>query len=270
MTAYSPIAHRGPIPASIFDFKPEAVIAEIPNRQMVDSAYPLVPQHASDIILIYAGGDTPHPWTTAEILSMHARYRWPCWVRSNPERVNAGVDAALFAAWLHGHRVPIGTCVILDLETAVNTAYVNVFNLALRAAGYKVTKYGSQDFIWQNPKTDGGTFVALPGPNVLSTEGDTVARQYAFDGSFDLSVVKPQNVLPLWDTQPAPLLPKGPAMTPMPGRVSAKYGLGGAYPDAQGFLHQNFIGTDGSLWQWVQAKDGTWTQHHIGGVITWV
>jgi hypothetical protein len=177
------------------------------TRQMIDSAFPLGKTPPCDIILIYAGGDTPHPWTTAEILAMPSRYRWPCWVRSNPSQVNAGVDAALFAAWLHGHHVPQHTCVILDLETAVHAAYVNVFNLALRAAGYKVTKYGSQSTIWANPQTDGGTFVALPGhPNALSTEGDTVATQYAFEGGFDRSIVKDQADLPLWDTRP-PTLP---------------------------------------------------------------
>ncbi len=180
------------------------------TRQMIDSAFPLKNPPPSDVILIYAGGDTPHPWSTAEILAMPARYRWPCWVRSNPGQVNAGVDAALFAAWLHGHRVPQHTCVILDLETAVHVAYVNAFNLALRAAGYRVTKYGSQSTIWANPKTDGGTFVALPGPDVLTTEGDTVARQYGFEGGFDRSIVLGQAALPLWDTRPPKPEPPAP------------------------------------------------------------
>jgi hypothetical protein len=122
--------------------------------------------------------------------------------------VNASLDAAQFISWLYAHQVPKGTCVILDLEIAVDAPYVNVFNTELRAAGYKVTKYGSQNYIWENPKTDGGTYVALPGPNVLSTEGDTVARQYAFDGGYDLSIVEDQAVLPLWDARPP--VPVGP------------------------------------------------------------
>jgi hypothetical protein len=172
---------------------------------MIDSAFPLrapPPGGWRDIILIYAGGDTVHAWTTAEILGMPARYRWPCWVRSNPGQVNAAADATAFIIWLRSHGVPRGTCVILDLETAVNTAYVNTFNLALRAAGYKVTKYGSTSTIFQNPKTDGGTFVAAPGADVLTTVGDTVARQYGFEGSYDLSIVKDQAAVPLWDTRP--------------------------------------------------------------------
>jgi hypothetical protein len=175
------------------------------TRQMSDSAYPMKappPGGWRDIILIYAGGDTPHPWAPAEIAAMPSRYRWPCWVRSNPAQVNASTDAAQFLSWLRAHQVPTGTCVILDLETAVDTAYVNTFNLALRAAGWKVTKYGSQNYIWDNPKTDGGTFVALPGGNVLTTEGDTVARQYGFEGGYDLSITEDQDKLPLWDIHP--------------------------------------------------------------------
>lgn len=193
------------------------------TRWMVDSAFPLPKSptttpdgHTIEVVLIYAGGDTPHPWTTAEILAMPFRYRWPCWVRSNPQAVNAGTDAAMFVAWLHGHKVPQNTCVILDLETAVDTAYVNTFNAALSSAGWKVAKYGSQSTIWDNPKTNGGTYVAAPGSDVLTTEGDTVARQYDFAGGFDLSILKAQDTLPLWDTRPvAPPPPPAEAGQPV-------------------------------------------------------
>lgn len=184
-----------------------AEAATAPLRTMADSAFPgNVPRTVNgktpDIVLIYAGGDTPHPWSTPEILAMPERYRWPCWVRSNPAQVDPASDAAMFAAWLLSHRVPQQTAVILDLETAVNTGYVATFNLALREAGYRVTKYGSQSTIWRNPRTDGGTFLALPGKPELTGEGDEVARQYGFEGSYDVSVVLAS--VPLWDTRPPP------------------------------------------------------------------
>ena len=170
-------------------------------RTMVDSAYPLhAPPRICDIVLIYAGGDTIHPWTPAEIATMPERWRWPCFVRSNPAQCDPSADAGWFIHWLAARAVPRHTCVILDLETAVDATYVNAFNAQLRTAGYLVTKYGSQDFIWQNPKTDGGTFLALPGPAQLTGEGDEVARQYGFEGGYDLSVVLAS--LPLWDTRP--------------------------------------------------------------------
>jgi len=185
---------------------------------MVDSAFPLggpPPGGWPPVVLIYAGGDTPHPWSTAEIRAMPARYRWPCWVRSNPGQVSAVLDAAQFTAWLKIHGVPRGTSVILDLETAVNTGYVNAFNTALRAAGYKVAKYGSESAIWRNPRTDGGTYVAQPGSDVLTTQGDTVARQYGFAGGYDRSILLDQAGLPLWDTRaPAPPKPGPPPPPP--------------------------------------------------------
>jgi hypothetical protein len=175
------------------------------TRQMIDSAYPLKtqPQPLCDIVLIYAGGNTPHPWSKAEIAAQPNRYRWPCWVRSHPTLVDAARDAANCVAWLKDHNVPQHTAVILDLETAIDTRYVNTFNLALRAAGYRVTKYGSRSTIWKNPKTDGGTFVAWPGhPNEMDHTGDTVAVQYLFHGDYDKSIVLGQDKLPLWDTKP--------------------------------------------------------------------
>jgi hypothetical protein len=180
------------------------------TRWMVDSAFPLgkpptrTPDgHTIEVVLLYVGGDTPHPWTNADIAAMPFRYRWPCWVRSNPAGASEGtMEAGLFASWLHGHHVPMGTAVILDLETAVATAYVNAFNSALKLAGFKVTKYGSESTIWNNPPTSGGTFVAQPGSDVLTTTGDTVARQYDFLGGLDLSILKDQAALPLWDTNP--------------------------------------------------------------------
>lgn len=181
---------------------------------MVDSAFPLKappPGGWPPVILIYAGGDTPHPWTTTEILSMPARYRWPCWVRSNPSQVSALTDAAGFTLWLNTHKVPHGTCVILDLETAVDPAYVALFNTEMRAAGFRVTKYGSTSTIWKNPKTDGGTYIASSGPSELTGVGDEVARQYQFDNGYDRSVLLDQAELPLWDTHAVPPPPPPPA-----------------------------------------------------------
>lgn len=187
------------------------------TRQMSDSAYPMTappPGGWRNIILIYAGGDTVHPWSDKEIASMPSRYRWPCFVRSDPTQVSAAADASWMTAWLTAHHVPKGTCVILDLEVAVDGAYTGAFNLALRAAGYKVTKYGSGSVsgtgpIWGNPKTDGGTFIADPdGVDALPAFGDLVAKQYAFDGSYDLSKTLDQGALPLWDTKPP--APPGP------------------------------------------------------------
>lgn len=180
------------------------------TRTMVDSAWPLRNPPQTDIVLIYAGGDTPHPWTQAEIDAQPARYRWPCWVRSNPGQVNAAADAANCIKWLASHAVPRGTSVILDLETAVNGPYVSTFSTLVKAAGWLTTKYGSRSSIWRNPQTSGGTFLAEPGPPHMSTVGDTVATQWGYFGAYDMSWVKDQATIPLWDTRP----PQPPAPIP--------------------------------------------------------
>jgi hypothetical protein len=233
-------------------------------RSMKDSAYPTIAGPLTDIVLIYAGGDTPHPWSTADILGMPERYRFPCWVRSDPSSFNGAVEGAAFLAWLHGHSVPMNTCVILDLETAIDTTYVNAFNLTLKAGGFKLTKYGSSSTIWSNPKTDGGTFVADPtGTPHMDTTGDTIATQYAFDGAYDLSDVMDNTIVPLWDAHPPivvpPIIPPGVEM--MPGIyeyiVSVNKNANGGV-DVYGVAN-NDTATDASLYVTSTDSKGVWT-----------
>lgn len=183
-----------------FDWPEGLVLAAPPGYlDMVDSAFPIASPPKSDITLIYIGGDTPHPWTTAEVNTAASRtpLLWPCWVRSNPSQVNATSDANACVATLHAYGVPKGVNCILDLETAVDGGYVTLFNDVVTRAGYPVAKYGSSGFIWKNPKTSGGTFVASPGAVQPVTIGDAVATQYRFAGSFDLSWVK--DTVSLWE-----------------------------------------------------------------------
>jgi peptidoglycan hydrolase-like protein with peptidoglycan-binding domain len=183
------------------------------DRSMIDSAYPLHPEPVKDITLAYIGGDTPHSWTAAEIQALPSRWVWPCWVRSDPSLVTVAVDAAACIHRLHQLRVPHGTSVILDLETAVDGLFVDTFTAELKVAGYLVTKYGSMDFIFRNPETTCGTFVADPtgSPHMVSV-GDTVATQYAFLGTRDLSLVKDNATVPLWEINPVqPPPPPGPS-----------------------------------------------------------
>ena len=167
---------------------------------MRDTAFPNDSGPETDVMLIYVGGDTPHPWTDADIATMDEKYLFPTWVRSNPSGFSGAAEAATFAAWLHGHHATPGSTVCLDLETAVDAVYVDAFNLGMRAAGFKVCKYGSKGFIFGNPQTDGGTFVADPtGSPHMVTEGDTVATQWGFEGGFDMSLVK--DTVPLWQVR---------------------------------------------------------------------
>lgn len=176
------------------------------TKTMVDSAYP---QNfpVTDVVLIYAGGDTPHPWTDTEIAAQKARWRLPCWVRSNPQQVNVQGDIDGFVAWLQAHGVPKGSATLLDLETAVDAAYVNAFGAGLHAAGYLVLPYGSLSTIFGNPALDGVFTAHYTGaqhfcPGTIGTQwiDDTMLGK-----PWDLSVVA--DSVPLWDTQPPPVVP---------------------------------------------------------------
>lgn len=178
------------------------------TREMIDSAYPLHPEPHKPITLVYIGGDTPHAWTAAEIRALPSRWVLPTWVRSDPQDVNPAGDADACIARLRDLGVPKGTTVCLDLEVAINAGYVDTFNRLLTEAGYRVLKYGSGSrngtgFIWNNPKTSGGTFIAAPDhdPNIPNV-GDCVAVQYDFAGSYDLSTVKDQATVPLFEINP--------------------------------------------------------------------
>src|SRR5216117_1763143 len=113
-------------------------------RSMYDDAFPPSHPPGTDAVAFYIGGDTPHPWTDAEILRQSARYRLPIWVRSNPSGAAQGrAEGHVAADWAHAHKQPLGTCIALDLETAINGDYVKAFDSAVRSAGYKTLVYGS-------------------------------------------------------------------------------------------------------------------------------
>lgn len=203
-----------------------------------DAAYPNphgIP--GTQVVCIYIGGDTPHVWTDAEIAEQPEQYRLPIFVRSNPTQCDPHVDAAAAIAWLAAHAVPAGSAVSLDLETAIDAAYVSAFEALLTAAGYPVLPYGSASTLFSNPQ-GGGYFVAAPGATGLYAHAGVVATQYAYDGSYDLSFFA--DSLTLWQhpnaptPEPAPVpAPPAPAPAPRPTPPPVP-----AYPLAQGWFGQ--------------------------------
>lgn len=172
-------------------------------KTMYDDSTPPTHPPNTDAVAFYIGGDTPHKWTDAEIHRQTARYRLPIWVRSNPQSSVQGRAEGLTAVdWAIAHSQPVGTCIALDFETAVDASYVHAFDLALVTNGYKTLLYGSESAVLRNPKPSGGYWVALWDSHAALT-GGWAAKQYASDGmlgkSWDLSVVADST--PLWDTQ---------------------------------------------------------------------
>ena len=166
-----------------------------------DAAYPPSPPPATDVVCFYGGGDTPHVWTAAEIAVQPARYRLPIFVRSNPAQANATADASAFFNWLRSVGCPLGSCTVLDIETAIDVGYVSKFTAILRFIGYKVLLYGSASTLFANPRCD-GYFVALPGSTAIPPNCVGVQYGQGGGGAWDLDWFLP--TLHLWDTHPAP------------------------------------------------------------------
>lgn len=166
----------------------------------VDSAWPLANPPQADVTAFYIGGDTPHPWTDAEVAAIGTRYRVPIFVRSYPGDPVA--DGNWTVNWLAAHQVPKGTPVMLDLEMMVNAAYVTGYGAVVRAAGWLVLPYGSRSMVTQNPPLDG--YWTANWTNVAHIDPEAVATQYGSIADYDLSWIA--DSVPLWD-------PTGPTVT---------------------------------------------------------
>lgn len=168
---------------------------------MYDASVPPLRPPGTDVVGIYAGGDTPHIWTPNEIAEQKARYRLPIWVRSNPSPSMALSDADRLGIWLRSHDAPNHIAVLLDLETAITRTYVELFATLMMQNSFFVLVYGSSSTLFKNPVC-GGYFLANPGPPVIPS--GCVAVQYADNvpPGVDLSVI--YDSVPLWDTNPQP------------------------------------------------------------------
>jgi hypothetical protein len=182
-------------------------------KSFYDAAFPPADPPVTDGVLIYAGGDTPHVWTDEEIAALVARFRLPCWVRSNPTSFSPVTDAQVFLVWLKAHGAPAGSTTVLDLETAVDAPYVTTFGYILNHAGFYVLPYGSSSTLFRNPVLN-GYFVAEPGETVIPA--NCVAVQYGQGGGGKWDLDELSDSIPLWDTKPSTVPTSTPAPAPAP------------------------------------------------------
>jgi hypothetical protein len=157
---------------------------------------------------VYIGGDTPHPWTSAEIEHLKAlpwcRYIVPIFTRSNPVGADAAADAAVAIAWAKTYGQPSGTLTEVDYETARDSAYELAFAAALRAGdGDLELLYGSKADVVKNSRPDGG-YDEADWTGADYAPADT-ADQFASFAAYDLNDFTP--VAPLWDLRPTPVAP---------------------------------------------------------------
>lgn len=163
----------------------------------IDAAYPPKSLDGAEGLVFYAGGDTPHVWSPADIKRFNATYLLPTWVRSNPAVSLAVPDAMAFILRLETvYHAPRGILVALDSETSVNAAYVAGFVRVMNQAGYPVIDYGSESTLFGNKNPDGYYWGAdwTGRPGIRPGED---ATQYISFKDHDLSDFSGK--LPLWN-----------------------------------------------------------------------
>jgi len=184
--------------------------------KFIDAAYPPANMEGATGLVFYAGGDTPHVWTPAEVHSFNAQYLLPVFVRSNPGNAATGAaDAAAYLAALTGtYSVPKGKLVALDSETSIDPAYVAAFVAAVNAGGYPVIDYGSQDDVLKNDNPNGYYWGADWTGTPHIAPGDE-ATQYVSFNDYDLSEFN--GSLPIWSTKPVTTPPPPPTTIDIDG-----------------------------------------------------
>ena len=139
----------------------------------------------------YIGGNTPHVWTRAEWQRLGKLAKLPIWVRSNPTTAGQGhAEAFVALEQLYAIGCPPGHAVALDLETAVDPAYVTAFGSVMRWAGFYVWVYGSRSSVFGNPHLDGYWVADYTGVPHFPAGPVVRACQWQAGPLIDRSVVK--------------------------------------------------------------------------------
>ncbi len=168
----------------------------VPER-MRDAAY------SSNIPVTWGGavggylhiGDPFHPWTEADWSRWGRRKKLPIVAMSHPAGRNPEADALAAVAELYNIGAARGCMTALDLEEAINPAYVHTYGAVMGYCGFKVMPYGSTSTLFQNPQLY-GYWAAAPRADrqpYFYSHGKAVVRmtQYALDtgGKYDSSTV---------------------------------------------------------------------------------
>lgn len=154
---------------------------------------------------VYVGGDTPHPWTDAEIAALKLvpwfEFIVPIWVRSNPTgSAQAQQDAAAQLAWSRRHGQPPQTVIELDFETAVEGAYAVTFDTDLQRGAELEMLYGSAATVTGNPApSDGYNEADWTGVEPTALPPGVVGEQF-YSQTYDLTAYA--EAAHLWSFRP--------------------------------------------------------------------
>lgn len=159
------------------------------------STPPAVAPPGFSVVAGYLGGHTPHTWTAAEWGRFRHMKMLPIWVPGPAVNIpeNAVADAFAILEAAYNLRVPHGSPIVLDMETAEAPSFDKALESVINWAGYRLWVYGSKSTIAANPvlSTFGGYWVAdytgVPHFTGLAAER---ACQWISGPHWDSSVVK--------------------------------------------------------------------------------
>jgi hypothetical protein len=164
---------------------------------MFDAAFPpLEPYPGCQAVAGYIGGNTPHVWTPEEWLRFRHLRQLGIWVADLSSSAEVSGKAAAEAAKRLGWKAHAKArrTIVLDLEMAVNTDWVNTYADAVHKAGYWTWVYGSQSTVVENPARAGYWIASWNGVPSVERMPHVVAHQYSAEvtwagGTVDLSVL---------------------------------------------------------------------------------
>lgn len=142
-----------------------------------------------------------HPWAPAD-WARFPGYKLPVWVHE-PGSDGAAAGREVLAQ-VRGLGVPAGCIIALDMETRVDSTFVDRFaaELARPGAGFKTWVYGSQAFVGRNPPANGYWVADYTGDSHvidwLLSQPHVRAVQWASNAGYDSSLVKAWTEGDMW------------------------------------------------------------------------
>lgn len=146
------------------------------DLNMYDASYPPHDPPAYAVTAFYIGGDTPHPWTDAEIARIKSEFGLPIWVNTFPD-ADPVIAGQAIVSWLLDHGWRKRTAVAVDTEDVLMNPFLTGLNNWLEAAGWLLLHYQSKGEVADSTPTTGGRWVADWTGQPHRRPGDT-ATQY--------------------------------------------------------------------------------------------
>lgn len=157
--------------------------------RMLDAAFPSnIPPSWQGVVGGYlAARRALNAWLPSEWATFTERKKLPIWVNSGGGDTDG--DACLAA--LQALQVPTGAWVAVDMETRVDSYYIDHFGAILANAGYDVWVYGSASTVFRNPPLRGYWVADYAGIGPFMYMHSLVrATQYEADATTDASTIK--------------------------------------------------------------------------------